>query len=190
MKRLATCGLLLAAATLAASTGAAVPAHASLTPVSTAFVASSFNSVLIDEGTGLRTRCPAAVLGGPGSTSADGRSISAEPDFYWSDGVTCTESLFGSSVIWSCSGNFTFRSTSSVARTSASGTLTLDSGFSCTITSLAGTRTIRGPQTPSNCTWTFTPPSTLRTACNTIVTSSGESGFAATYRTTNNFSVS
>jgi hypothetical protein len=181
-------GLLLSIAALAVLAVAAIPAHASVTPVNSAVNATSTNSVLTDEGTGLRTRCPLSTF--TGRTSADGRALSGSLTFTSSGGVTCTENLFGSSVDVRCSGTVTLRSTSSVAGSSASGNVTLDSGFRCDITSLAGRRTITGPQTPSNCSWTFTPPSTLITNCNTIVTTSGEAGFAGTYRATQRFTIS
>ncbi len=183
--------LLLAVASLAVLAVVAGPAHATATPASFRFSASSTNSNLTDESNGLRTRCPLADF--TGSTSADGLSISGTLTFRAIRGTTCTESLFGSSVTVVCRGNVTLRSTSSVAtrdRTrpvdgSASGTAVLDAGFECTIRPvLAGPRSIRGPQTPTNCTWTFTVATqTLTTVCNTIaVDGGGESGFSASYR--------
>ncbi len=190
MKFPAMRGLLLSIAALAVLAVAAVPAHATVTPVNSAVNSTSTNSNITDEGNGIRTRCPLSTFAG--RTSADGRALSGTLTFSSSGGVTCTESIFGSSVRVACTGNVTLRSTSSVARTSASGTATLDSGFSCTITPAIGSpRTIRGPQTPTNCTWTFTPPSTRRTTCNTIaVDGGGELGFAATYTATQRFTIS
>ena len=167
-----------------------IPAGATITPVSTAVRATSTNANLTDESNGLRTRCPLST--GSGTVSADGRSGSGTVAFSSSGGVTCTESLFGTSVTVTCRGNVTLRSTSSVAGTSVSGTATLDTGFQCDIRSLAGSRTIRGPQSPANCTETTpTGPSTMRIDCRTIaVDGGGESGFAATYTANRAFTVS
>lgn len=66
-------------AALAALAFAAVPAHATLTPVNSAVTATSINSVLTDEGNGLRSRCPLSTFSG--ATSADGRAISGTLTF-------------------------------------------------------------------------------------------------------------
>ncbi len=182
---------LLAIAALSLLAIVVIPASATITPVNSAVTATSSNANLTDESNGLRTRCPLST--GSGRTSADGRSGSGTVTFTSSGGVTCTESLFGSSVRVACSGNVTLRSTSSVAGASISGTAALDSGFSCTITPAIGSaRTIRGPQTPANCfETTIFGPSTMRIDCRTIaVDGGGESGFAATYTANRNFTVS
>ena len=173
MKRPATRGLLLAAATLAALVAAAVPAHATLTPVNTSFTATSSNSVITHSGFGIRDRCPLSHFGN--RTSADGRSLSGNVIFNRSGAVTCTESFFSSSITVDCVGNATLRSTTSVAGTAASGTLVLDTGFRCEVTSgLSPDWIMRGPQTPTNCTWTLTQSTqTLSIGCNTIAKDGG-----------------
>ena len=183
-------GLLLIAAVLAVF-AAAAPAQATVTPVNSAFTGTSTNSSWTEESNGIRMRCPRSTFAG--RTSADGKSVSGTLDFVRSGAVTCTESIFGSSVTWACRGNITWRSTSSVAGTSFSGTWAVDSGFECAIRpSIGSARSIRGPQTPTNCTWTVDQRTqTLTTVCNTIaVDGGGESGFAASYRVDQRLTVS
>ncbi len=177
---------LISLSTLAFATAtlvAGAPAQAAATPVSSSISAQSSNANLTDESNGLRVRCPRA--NSTGRISADGRSASVGGTFTSGGGVTCTESLFGSSVTVGCvGGGVTLRSSSSVAGTSASGTIFLDSGFACNVSPAIGSgRTIRGPQSPSNCTFTYTQASrSTRIDCRTIaVDGGGESGFAATY---------
>ena len=185
MKALHLRGLVLTIAALSVLAVAAVPAHASVTPVNANISGVSTDSNLTDEGTGLRTRCPRSDF--VGRTSADGRRVSGTLTFSGDGRTTCTENVFGSSVTVVCRGNVTLTSRSSVAGVSASGDVSLDSDFECTIRAAIGAaRSIRGPQTPTNCTWTFTQSTQLLTVrCATILTDSGgESGFAGSYRVT------
>ncbi len=183
MKHQATRGVLLTAAILAVVALAAPPARASITPTNTSVAATSTNSVITEESNGLRFRCPRVDF--TGRTSADGRSISGTVAFAGDPAtrVTCTDSLFGGSVAVTTSGNITWRSTSSVAGTSASGTLSFDSGFTWTYALLGVPRTIRGPQTPSNCTWTYAQTTgTLFLACTTIaIDGGGELSWSGTF---------
>jgi hypothetical protein len=189
MKSATMRGVLLAAAALCVFAVAAMPAHARVN-ANTAVSGTSTDSSLTDESTGLRTRCPRAD--GTGTTNADGRRVSLALTFTGDGRTTCTESLFGSSVTVACRGNVTLTSTASTAGVSASGTISLDTGFECRITSLAGTRTIRGPQSPTNCRFGFTQSTQILTVrCDTIaVDGGGESGFAASYRVTPRLTVS
>ncbi len=189
-KRPAARGLLLAAATLAILVTATAPAYATITPVSSSIVGSSSNSNLTHYGTGIRDRCPLSQIGG--RTSADGRALSGNLLFAGNGGVTCTESFFSSSMRLDCAGSITLRSTSSIPGSSMSGNIAFDSGFSCTATStLSPDWTIRGPQTPANCLWTFTQPSTLRVDCRTIGKDDGGTvSWAGTYITTQRFTIS
>lgn len=185
MNSLAIRGLLVAVAALVALALASVPAHATFTPVNTA-VDFTGSGVLTDESTGLRTNCPDSDI--VGRTSADGRAISGAFTFTEIPVInTCEDSLFRSDIRVTCAGSWTLRSTSSVAGTSSSGTVAFDSGFHCTFQPVIGSaRSIRGPQAPSSCIWTFTQSTqALRVDCTTIaVDGGGESGFDLTYRVT------
>ena len=176
-------GLLMSIAALVVLAVAAVPAQATVTPVNSAATGTATDAGFTDESNGLRVRCPRSTF--TGRTSADGRSVSGTLDFVSSGGVTCTESFFGSSVRVVCRGNVTFRSTSSISGSTVAGTTALDAGFSCTITPIIGSaRTIRGSQSPSNCTWIYQQGTlNFRSVCNTIaVDGGGESSMVGTYR--------
>ncbi len=109
-----------------------------------------------------------------------------------SGGVTCTESLFATSLTFANTGTMTFRSTSSVAGSGASGTMALDSNFSWTISSAFTRRTIVGPQTPANCTWTYTQVTgVLGVACNTVAVVGGtETALTGRFRVAQRVTVS
>lgn len=143
--RRASHGALLAAAALVVLALAATPALATFTPANVSVTASSTDLNVTDDGSGLRVRCPRTDF--TGRTSADGRSFSGTLAF--ADPVARTTCGMTSS------GSITWRSTSSVAGSSASGTLSFNSGFSWNYSLLGAPRTIRGPQAPSNCTWTY-----------------------------------
>ncbi len=167
---------------LAVLAAAAVPAQATVTPVNSSVTASNSSLALwTEESTGTRIICQRSDF--TGRTSADGRSFSGTITFSSSSGGPCFDNVLGLNYAWACRGNLTWRSSSSVARTSASGTWAFDSGFECTIRPTAGSvRQIRGPQVPTNCTWTFIPPSTLGTRCSTIADDSRqEYGLVTTY---------
>lgn len=173
MKRLATPGPLLVATALVAFLTVAAPTHATITPISTTFTATSTNSNWLHTPSGISDRCPLSHFGD--RTSADGRSISGNLISTASGGVTCTDNLFSSSMTFDCVGNLTFRSNASVAGASASGTISLDTGFRCEATVSLGTDwIIRGPQSPTNCTWTLSQGSqVLSVRCTTIAKDGG-----------------
>lgn len=99
---------------------------------------------------GVTSRCPRADF--TGTIAADGRSISARLAFGPSGPVTCTETLFGSSLRITCTGFITFReSSSSTGTQSATYDVRLDETFTCTDTSLAPRRDISGEQTARGC---------------------------------------
>lgn len=175
-------GLLLSGLLALLLVAMAAPARASLTPVNTAIRGTGTDSLLTAESTGLHMACPISEL--TGSISSGGNSFSVAPVFFSGGGVTCTESLFGSSVLVTCRGNLTFRVTSSSFGLSASGTIAFDSDYQCVWDPVLGsTSTIRGPQSPTNCTWTYTQSSrVMRLGCSTIAVDGGsESGWSGSY---------
>lgn len=124
-------------------------AQARITPVATAISATDARSEF--RSGGVTVRCPRADI--TGTIAADGRSISGRIRFDRTATVTCTESLFGSSVRYTCTGSLTLREvSSSVATQSATYDLALDRGFNCTVSSIAPRRDINGPQTARSCT--------------------------------------
>lgn len=128
---------------------AATPAHATLTPVNSAFTGSSRDATFtIDfRGAPITLRCPQTTV--TGRTNGTGTAVSANFIFILrSGGITCVESLFGTSFTITSVGNFTIAVTSSTAGTNASASFSLDSGFQLTFTSITCAYTFRGPQGP------------------------------------------
>lgn len=136
----------LAAGALLVLALAAVPAHATLTPVNSAFTGSSRDAVFtIDYGGGLvaRLRCTATSVAG--RTNGTGSAVSA--NFFFS--LPCSEQgVFNASLTITSMGNFTIAVSSSTAGSNASADLTLDSGFALVFNSFWCDFTFRGPQGP------------------------------------------
>ncbi len=180
MTQPSTRALLLTSAVLIALAVTAAPAHATFTPVSTAYSMSSVDSQLSDEN-GNITRCPLADA--TGTNAADGRSISLRLSFRRAAATTCTSrtGLGTFSVTYTCSGSVTLRSTASTAGVSATFDIALDSDFRCSVEKTgipiigSCTTDLQGPQGPFRSAGTLTQrtqrisvsltPLALRTNC-------------------------